>query len=544
MPLAGKVALIILLLSGGGSPKENNYSQYLQAKRMQEFWGSKQGLELTVLFGSGLTPETLHQVSPDVLKKDPPNFEPQFIRGEIPGNRPAGLTHVQAYFESLGKREWRPGDRLLLFVTGHGMPNDWDPTAIRITKDQEVEKSFENNCIVLWLPGSEIYPEKSCLSVSELKELLKRHVPGEVPVRYVMSQCYSGAFHELAYHKDGEGLPHRDGDICGFTAATRDAISAGCNPFVAEELYDGYERRIAEAITGRAVFDGRPLREPTSNLSDAHDEAMRLDEAQDVPLRSSESYILDYWQAKGGKTSFNSDLNRVWKNLAEGRFPLLLKLPIEVQGDLKRRLGLIDQLKIQLGTWHPQHRFALREPGLSQISEQRKAIQEMTRTLESERENLRKELKGKRRPIAASYILSLKKGQDEPKKEWLEFETLADLDQKVVYSRLQENDLTLGKFGRYLNFYQNYNELLVEQVRKLDLNVKEEELAMVAALDEMAETSDREVARLEAFEGQLRRLETQMTVAAVVGWMAEKFEIRALSDLAGLISCELESRTF
>ena len=89
-----------------------------------------------------------------------------------------------------------PGDRLLIVFNGHGSRNRRDPKGNR-----------------LWLWNN------TSLDVREFDALLTR-VPPVVPVRFVFTQCYAGAFARLA--------PGPDGNRCGFLAESEDREAEGC----------------------------------------------------------------------------------------------------------------------------------------------------------------------------------------------------------------------------------------------------------------------------------------------------------------------------
>ena len=206
----GTEKVVVLVLSGGGNPEINNYSQYLQANRLGTHLSGLPDAEATVMFGSGLRPESSPDLPPDVLRENG-DGETRFIRGEIPNNQPATLAQVSQYFFGpLAARQWNESDHFVLIAADHGMPNDWDLTDRQVTNEQKVENSFKNNCINLWTPESLLYPEKSCLSVDQLRHMIEQNIPPEIPKTFVMSQCYSGGFHLLGYSKDADGKPHRN----------------------------------------------------------------------------------------------------------------------------------------------------------------------------------------------------------------------------------------------------------------------------------------------------------------------------------------------
>ena len=130
------------------------------------------------------------------------SFEPLrrlFAHGHVAGYRYRnhaipkvdGGTERAALVEKLEQEiaGLRPGDRLLIVFNGHGSRNRRDPKGNR-----------------LWLWNS------TSLDVREFDALLTR-VPPVVPVRFVFTQCYAGAFARLA--------PGPDGNRCGFPRGVR-----------------------------------------------------------------------------------------------------------------------------------------------------------------------------------------------------------------------------------------------------------------------------------------------------------------------------------
>ena len=82
---------------------------------------------------------------------------------------------------------------------------------------------------------------------------------------------------------------------------------------------------------------------------------MLNDHTKDVPLRTSESFILDYLKAtrkekKQDDEKYNlpRDLNLVWSDLDLSKLPKNIQKNKVVLADLKRRVALIEELRGQL----------------------------------------------------------------------------------------------------------------------------------------------------------------------------------------------------
>ena len=163
----------------------------------------------------------------------------------------------------------RPGDRLLIVFNGHGSRNRRDPKGNR-----------------LWLWNS------TSLDVREFDTLLARVSP-VVPVRFVFTQCYAGAFARLA--------PGPDGNRCGFLAESEDREAEGCAAGVDAGDYRDYTTYFFAALAGRTRLDAPLPVNPDLDgdgqvsLYEAHLYALRAGESADLP-RSTSEVFLERWQ--------------------------------------------------------------------------------------------------------------------------------------------------------------------------------------------------------------------------------------------------------
>lgn len=527
----------ILILSGGVRPLENNVSQYYQTRGLSDFFSGDSDNIVTTLFGGGRRPGG--QEAPDVIIEDP---EIRFIRGEIAGNISATLGNIRKYFASLGVRNWMTVDRFVLFVTDHGSPNNNDPTAFKIEENKDGQKAirdYDQNCISIWRPGTELYPEQHCLSVYELDKALQTYISPNVPVNFVMTQCFSGAFHLMGYTKGERGFPEKKkGEVCGFTAITADTTASGCTPSIEEAKYDGYERRIAEAVTGRAVLSGKVIASPIPWISDAHDQAMLLDHTKDVPLRTSDAYLLDYMDALdenffGGEGQIRTNLDQLLK---EADFDGIAKtIP-----DVARRLKLIRLLSERLEEWHTAYRGKLKGSGIVEIAAMRESLKELTEKAESyeKKDAYEKAF----RVMEVHYLHDLKTKNDPTSKERMTFEVILDnLGDANVYYRLKNEDPSLETYARYQNYVKDRRKIMLEWAKQNPAIVKADDIKTVTAYASWKTVSEGEVTQLEITEGELRRLQTQMEAVAIIAWLIKNNEKKALADVGALIDCELRA---
>lgn len=164
-------------------------------------------------------------------------------------------------------RMLRAGDRMLLVFNGHG---GFDARDTR------------RNTIQLWGPTE--------MTVGEVQALLDRVDP-DVAVRFLFTQCYSGAFALLA----------RDGtNRCGFLAEAEDRQAEGCSASVELGDYRDYSTYFFAALGGKDR-NGDPLpTDPDVNgdgrvsLREAHLYALGASRSSDLPRSTSEVYLEEW----------------------------------------------------------------------------------------------------------------------------------------------------------------------------------------------------------------------------------------------------------
>lgn len=281
----------VLVLSGGGSPSGNHYSQYLQTKTIFEDLDRRLNDDVQLMFAAG------HQSAQNARFADVHKTEKdagiysRFLVGAIGKNQPATKTQVQQYFNTQTRT---PVENFFLIVSDHGMPNR--------VNDQS-DATFSNNCIDLWnvrLQGEQLvdlgdFASGRCLSKNELAGHLNNDVQAQRKV-FAMSQCFSGGFHQMSVQEKA-GYPSAKPDLCGFTAVTHDTWASGCSPDVDGPSYQGYERSFTEQLTGYDYVNKKQLRPPRWSFLAAHEAAILEDMTVDIPLSTSE-YYLWMWSKK------------------------------------------------------------------------------------------------------------------------------------------------------------------------------------------------------------------------------------------------------
>ncbi len=286
----------VLVISGGDNPGLNHYSQYLQTKLLYNSLLAKYGNDaVNIYFGAGNNPTTtsslldVHQLKN--TKEDKFNKTDTMFAGVLPNNQAATKANVSAYFMSPLISKILPTENFRLFVSDHGMPNSF-------SEDKE-ENPFGDNCIDLWHYNQKVINNftdaknfyQACLSKNELSSLLTQ-IPAQ-RIIFQMSQCFSGGFHQISV-AEKDGYPTANPKICGFTAVSDDHGASGCTADADGASYQGYERSFTEWYTGIDVINGKKLREPASSMFIAHRNAALEDMTQDVPLSTSNYYLLQW----------------------------------------------------------------------------------------------------------------------------------------------------------------------------------------------------------------------------------------------------------
>lgn len=155
-------------------------------------------------------------------------------------------------------------DGLVILGAGHGTGETADQPA----------------ALELWGPDDK-------LSVQELAKHLDGLKKG--PVALVLGQCHSGAFTSVAYEG---GQPPRlaSPPRCVLAAVPADREAAGCTPDLTDPSARSYMALIAEALgDGKADYDG----DGAVSLAEAHAYARIHDQTVDVPVSSSEVWLLN-----------------------------------------------------------------------------------------------------------------------------------------------------------------------------------------------------------------------------------------------------------
>jgi hypothetical protein len=296
-PLPARDAFV--LLSGGGSEMDNNYSQYLQARAMAEFFGRNYPRNsVWTFFGAGnvadATPvfsDVYHQVKRNGVLVD------AWLPGALPHNRPA----TREEFLPALRQEILPavanGGTLYLFVGDHG--------------SRSSGRNSES-IIVLWGMYRDDLSEhgwsesaRESLGVSELRRLLAADI-GRGRVVFCMTQCHAGGFHYLAIPREmspeaswfttvpgwaKRRLPMVALRAAGFAATDEFSLASGCDPSPDPEMWSGYERYLPENLLGINLFTSERQGDGCWSFAEAHVAAILVDRTIDKPRSTSEQYL-------------------------------------------------------------------------------------------------------------------------------------------------------------------------------------------------------------------------------------------------------------
>ena len=166
----------------------------------------------------------------------------------------------------------RPGEQAMIIYNGHG---SW-------------ARNRSDNALRLW--------KQTSVSVRDFEALLAKVDP-QVPVRFVMTQCYSGAFARAVHPGAEPSLTLAGGRRCGFFAESPDRESEGCSASIELGDYRDYTTYFIAGLTGRDRF-GRPTpkaldRDADGRVTpfDSHLHTLLEGYNGDLPRSTSEDYL-------------------------------------------------------------------------------------------------------------------------------------------------------------------------------------------------------------------------------------------------------------
>ncbi|WP_459555230.1 hypothetical protein [Lacunimicrobium album] len=319
----------LLTIGGGPSLNSNQISLENNVRYLQRALARMklQGIDQKILFSDGGDPARDLQYEA-VYPADDARLLLADIVGSMDGiresYRSSSLPAVNgsAMPETIEKTvkdlstELNPGDRLIVYFTGHGGPAKRDGQSTFRMSFGNVEANigigansssdsaeggrarpskFANNIMHLWNDND--------LSVVEWTQKLDE-LSIDVPVVAIMVQCYSGGFGNFVFAGGDPNNGLAKHPRCGFFSTVPDRVAAGCTPNVNEAEYREYSSYFFEALcgesrTGQSVtlpdydHDGR------TSLLEAHAYTVIHADTIDIPVRTSDIYLRQVSKTKG-----------------------------------------------------------------------------------------------------------------------------------------------------------------------------------------------------------------------------------------------------
>ena len=295
-----------VVLSGGGTPLSNNYSQFLQARAMNDWLRGRYPREAVwTFFGAG-NRTGVPAVFADTRRqlKDRGLMVESWLPGVLDENRPATRAEVLTALKNEILPRVAKGGTLYLFVGDHGELAKGKKPESAITLWQ-MENTSPKGAASGWRSDP-----KQVLTVTELKTALDEGL-GAGRVVFCFTCCHSGGFHHLDVPRAVaanpawfSGLqPEECADwtdviasvrVAGFTATTEDSLAAGCDPDPDPEKWLGYERHFPEALLGFDLMLGTKKGAVLPSFAAAHEAATLVDRTIDKPFSSAEAWLERY----------------------------------------------------------------------------------------------------------------------------------------------------------------------------------------------------------------------------------------------------------
>jgi hypothetical protein len=298
---------VYVLISGGGTPGGNNYSQYLQARAYLAYLHENFPKDsVWSFFGAGNVTGKPPVLS-DVVKVENTDGRRRtiYLPGALPDNRPARRADIAGAFRNEILPAVRNGGTLYLLVGDHGSPSGSGPAPDDV--GESVITLFGWDRDVNHPNGWRSYANPTeTLGVAELRRWLTAGL-GRGKVVFVMSQCYGGGFHSIGLPRavkpnpkwfsnrpgwvDAIEVPRNMPAAAGFTATDDRTVASGCTPDVDSNRWAGYERYLPEQLVGLDLFTLEPSGTKRWSFYDAHVEATKVDQTIDKPRSTSEAYL-------------------------------------------------------------------------------------------------------------------------------------------------------------------------------------------------------------------------------------------------------------
>ena len=364
-----------LTIGGGYTPQGNQVSLEKNVLLFQQLLQERYpgGAPHDIFFADGNSPgrdlqyydpahpvPRVHQLLARLAREDG-ELGYQYRTSQVPGVRgESNRANLDQWFLEVGGK-LPPGDRLFIYLTGHGGKGD----------DQ-------NNHFYQW--------HNQKVSVRDLVGLLDK-LPAEVDVVLVMVQCYSGGFANAIFQEGQSAKGLSNAHRCGFFATVSDRVAAGCTPDIDEVNYKEYSSSVWAAIRGQ-TRSGEPIARPDydgdgkTSLAEAHAFTILASDTIDIPVKSSDAFLRAF--SKNGPND--------GEGLATADAPLDQMLAAASPIDRAVLQGLSEQLQLT-GPQRASDARALAE----RYDQERKGLEEQRKKLngpfDQQRDQIRQELK-------------------------------------------------------------------------------------------------------------------------------------------------------
>jgi hypothetical protein len=295
-----------VVISGGGTPLSNNYSQFLQARAMNDWLRGRYPREAVwTFFGAG-NRTGAPAVFADARRqlKEGGLIVESWLPGVLDNNRPATRAEILTALKNEILPRVAKGGTLYLFVGDHGELSKDKPPESAITLWQ-MENTSPTGAGSGWRSDP-----KQVLTVTDLKTLLDEGL-GAGRVVFCFTCCHAGGFHHLDVPRAVAANPTWFRGLqpvecadwtdavaptraAGFTATTEDSLAAGCNPDPDPEKWLGYERHFPEALLGIDLMLGTKKGAALPSFAAAHEAATLVDRTIDKPFSTAEAWLERY----------------------------------------------------------------------------------------------------------------------------------------------------------------------------------------------------------------------------------------------------------
>jgi hypothetical protein len=258
-------------LIGGGNTVEDSQVQIESNVGWLQTIFRERDIEARTYFGAGNTGE------PDVaylVRPDEPDV--RYRAHQLPSV--SGSTRAPELTEAL-RRDLA------------SLPADDDALVIFNGQGGIDRADTRNNHLKLWGDGQ--------MTVSDLESLLDA-APQRARVRFVMAQCYSGAFAGLIYD-DPQTASGFQSNRCGFMSEAADRLAEGCGLSLEETEFRDYTTYFFAALGGRTRA-GEPIeqravdrdRDGIVSFRESHFYALLNAHSSDLSRSTSEQYLEDW----------------------------------------------------------------------------------------------------------------------------------------------------------------------------------------------------------------------------------------------------------